>query len=166
MHKQLISEILSIILVFPFSSFHITPKQLSIVVKPDQQSMFDVFWLNQWGSMKTWESRGTWGLNPLNPPTNWALLRNHIFIIPDCVATWTVVNNTLSWGGYSAGVESYDSCVKTCLENVNCAAFGHNYKDGTCWIFERATDLNTNYVWNDGNLNILKSRCDVPPPGE
>ena len=44
------------------------------VVKPEggQQCFFDYFWLNQWGSMKTWRGggglRGTrWGLTPPPP---------------------------------------------------------------------------------------------------
>ena len=52
------------------------------VVKPDgvNNVFFMYFWLNQWGSMKTWGSKGTrWGLNP---PTNRALRLSRVGRLP------------------------------------------------------------------------------------
>ena len=47
------------------------------------------------------------------------------------------------------------------MENPNCVAIDHNYKDSTCWIGEKTSDLVTQHRWTDDNQYILKNKCDT-----
>ena len=51
-------------------------------------------------------------------------------------------------------------------ENNNCIAVDYNYKDGTCWVHEKTTDLNVKNKWNDGNQYVVVNKCAAPPTRE
>ena len=90
----------------------------------------------------------------------------NVFDHAECFISMKVNNNVYSPGAYSAGVESLASCQETCMQNQNCIAVDYNYKDGTCWIHEKTTDLNVNYKWNDGNQYVVTSKCAAAPTRE